>query len=386
MTKRADDSATVVAAVCAGYTIGVLGGTLQPLLVGALIDDLHFEAIDAGLLGSIELAAAALAAFVLAPRMGTLSRRVACLAGGVLAVCGNGGSAIAGTFAALAACRFVAGIGAGTVLSISNGAVAGCRRPERVFALSTIAGTIALTALFALLPPVIARFAYRGAYGSMALVALALLPLLGWVPDVAVRDLDQKPATMAHAALGVATLLATALLFFGQSAVWTFAERLALNAHLSHELTGMVLAASTLAGLGGAALASRIGSAGGRTRPLVAGVVTNGASMLALAYAGSPLTYSAVIVVNGIAYLFMVPCLLAVAAALDAQGRWAAAGIGAATIGTALGPGIAGPIVAGAGYGALGWLAFAASVLAAAALTPVARSLDRRGAETGLDA
>jgi predicted MFS family arabinose efflux permease len=377
ITER-DDPGGVVWAVSAAYTIGVLGGTMQPLLVGALIDGLHLDAGSAGLLGSFELAAVALSSFVLAPRLGTVSRRSLSIAGAALAAIGYGASVWQGSFGGLAACRVVSGVGAGMVLAIGNGTVSACRRPERVFAHMTIAGTIAYTVILALMPLATTRYAYRGGYGAMAVVALLLLPLLLWIPDSVASDGAHGEIASTHVWLGVATMAAAALLFFSQSAVWAFAERIAVAARLRPEATGMVLALSTLAGLGGAALASRIGTVGGRTTPLVSGIMVTGATLLALTYAMTPVAYSVVVTVNGVAYLFMVPYVLGVAAALDRQGRWAAAAVGAATVGAALGPGIAGPVVDGGGYATLGWLAFAASVLAAAAITPVGRGLDRR--------
>jgi predicted MFS family arabinose efflux permease len=377
VTERADP-AGIVWAVSAAYTIGVLGGNMQPLLVGALIDGLRLDAGSAGLLGSIEMAAVALSAFVLAPRLGTVSRRALSLTGAGLAAIGYGASVWQASFAALALCRVVSGSGAGIVLAIGNGAVSACRQPERVYAQMTIAGTIAFTVLLALLPMATTRFAYRGGYGAMALVALALLPLLQWMPEAAASDQGHDDAGATHMGLGVATMGAAALLFFSQSAVWAFAERIATAARMRPAVTGVVLAWSTLAGLGGAALASRIGTAGGRTTPLVTGILLTGVTLLALAYTTTPAAYAVVITFNGVAYLFMVPYVLGVAAALDRQGRWAAAAVGAATIGAALGPGVAGPVVDAGGYDALGWVAFTASVLAAAAVTPVGRGLDRR--------
>ena len=118
MMAQRDDPAGMVWAVTAAYTIGVLGGNMQPLLIGALIDGLHLDAGSAGLLGSIELAAVALASFVLAPRMGTISRRALSLMGAALAVCGYGGSVVTGTFAGLAVCRV--GIGVAVALVVSK--------------------------------------------------------------------------------------------------------------------------------------------------------------------------------------------------------------------------------------------------------------------------
>jgi len=378
MTTRTADPPRIIWAVTAAYTIGVLGGNMQPLLIGALMDGLHMDGGSAGLLGSIELGAVALSSFALAPRMGTISRRLLSCVGAVLAVLGYGGSMLAASFASLAVCRVAAGVGAGMVLAIGNAAVSACRHPERVYAQMTIAGTVALTALLALLPLAIARFAYRGGYGGMAAIALALLPALLWIPDTISGTREHVEIEPVASRLGVATLLAAGLLFFAQSGVWAFAERIGTRAQLNHTAIGVVLASSTLAGLCGAGLANRVGTEYGRTLPLSSGMVATGLTLLALGSVRTPRAYTVLLILNGIAYLFMVPYILGVAAALDRQGRWAAATIGAATVGAALGPGVVGPVIETHGYAAMAWVVFAAAMVAAIAVTPVARALDRR--------
>jgi predicted MFS family arabinose efflux permease len=377
---RADstDPAGILWAVTASYTIGVLGGNMQPLLIGSLIDGLRMDAGTAGLLGSIELSAVALASFVLAPRMDTISRRVLIRVGAALATLGYISSALPESVASLAVCRVIAGVGAGMVLAIGNATVAACRHPERVFARTTIAGTILITVLLALLPLVIARFTYRGGYLGLGAITLVLAPFLWRIPDTVAGGQQHAEDGVTHYGLGIATLTAAGLLFFCQSALWAFSERIAILARLSHEQIGLALSGSTLAGLCGAALASWIGTRRGRTLPLITGILATGLTLLGLVHTGAPATYTGMLIANGIAYLFMVPYVFGTAAALDRQGRWGAATVGAATIGAAFGPGIAGPVIAAAGYTAMGWVVFIVSLLSAMAIAPVGLALDRR--------
>ncbi len=371
------DSAALLAAVTAAYTIGVLGGNLQPLLIGALIDSLHMDASRAGLLGSIELAAVATASFIVAPRIGRVPRRSLILLGAAAAAAAYGASALPQSFAAFIPLRVLAGAGAGVVLAVGNATVSACRHPDRVFARMTLAGTVLITIVLALLPLLITRFAYRGGYIGMAVLCLLLLPLFAWIPDLPPAAEVHGDAPMSQAVLGAATLLSAALLFFNQSGVWAFSERLAVLAHLDHEQIGFALSFSTFAGLLGAGLAARVGTQAGRTLPLLVGVLTTGLTLVALVHVNTPRAYVAILTLNGIAYLFMVPYVFGTAAALDRQGRWAAATIGAATIGAALGPGIVGPVVQTYGYAGLGSIVLAFTCISAAAVAPVARALDR---------
>ena len=374
-TERTEDL-RILGAVTAAYTIGVLGGNLQPLVIGALIDSLGLDAADAGFLGSIELAAIAVASFVLAPRMAAIPRRALIVAGGVLAASGYICSALVQSFIALAVCRVVAGTGGGIVLAIGNAAVSGCQRPQRMFAQMIVVGTLLITGILAVLPAAVAAWGYHGAYAGMALVVGALLPLLLAIPDRAMVDQSHRAADSAHAALGIATAAAAVLLFFGQSAMWAFSERIAIAAQLTRAQISVALSGSTLAGLCGAVGANWIGLRYRRTSPLLAGILATGGTILALVYARGPVAYTTILVANGIAYLFMVPYVMGTAAALDPHGRWAAATVGAANVGAACGPGIAGKVIEAAGYTPMGWLIFAGALLSAAAVAPVSRALD----------
>ncbi len=378
MTTERESTVTIVCAVTAAYAIGVLGGNMQPLLIGGLIDGLHMEEGTAGLLGSIELGAVAASSFILAPRMATIPRRVLVVLGATLAALGYVASALPESFGGLAPCRVISGVGAGMVLAIGNAAVSSCAHPDRIFAQMTIAGTVIITVVLAVLPLPIARFAYRGGYVGMGVITLGLLPLLLWIPNAVLAGPGHAELEAGDPGLGIATLAAAALLFFSQSGMWAFSERLAVMAHLNHTQVGLALSGSTLAGLCGAALATWLGTRPGRTLPLITGILATGLTLLGLVFTTTPATFSAILTLNGVAYLFMVPYLMGTAAALDRHGRWAAATVGAATIGAALGPGIAGPVVHAGGYLAMGWLAFTAALLSAIAVTPVGLALDRR--------
>ncbi len=378
-TAGSKDEFRILGAVTAAYTIGVLGGNLQPLVIGSLIDSLAMDPGKAGLLSSVELASVAGASFVLAPRMAAIPRRATIVAGAVLAALGYLGSALVQSFLALAILRVVAGVGGGIVLAIGNAAVAACRRPDRMFAQMIVIGTVLITAILAALPAAVVAGGYRGAYGGMSVVVFVLLPFLLWTPNRAAVQPAREGSGTAHGALGISTAAAAALLFFGQSAMWAFSERIAVAAHLTHAQISVALSGSTLAGLGGAAAANWMGLRYRRTPPLLFGILATGGTILALVYTHGPAAYTTLLVLNGISYLFMVPYVMGTAAALDPYGRWAAATVGAANIGAAFGPGVAGRVVEAAGYTPMGWLIFAGALLSATAVAPVARALDQKG-------
>ncbi len=382
MTITQRDSATIVLAVTAAYTIGTLGGNTQPLTVGALIDGLHFSKASAGLLASIELGAVAACSLALAPRMGRIAHRELINVGALLAALGYIASAVPSSFDGLAVCRIVTGVGAGMVLAIGNASAAACRNPQRVFALMTFFSTLAIAIALEILPTPIGWYSYRGGYAAIGLITLGFTPALIWIPNVVASAHDRVADAIPDVGLGVATMISNALFVFNQTATWAFTEQIALRVDLGHEQIGFVLSGATLSGLIGAGLATRIGIRHGRTLPLIIGVTANGLCILAVVFSRSMAGFAIPLVVANVAYFGVVPYALATAASLDREGRWVAATLGAATIGAALGPGIGGSVVDSLGFGTLGWMVLITTIISAAAITPVALTLDQRDRES----
>ncbi|MDJ0869843.1 MAG: MFS transporter [Myxococcota bacterium] len=373
----------LVLGVLAAQGVGFAGSNSMPLLVGSVIDGLGLIEAQAGLLGSTELGALAGVSLLIAPRMGHLSRRRVALLGALLAATGHVLSALAPSFELLLAARLLAGCGAGAAVAAGNAAAASSREPDRLFAVVALLAGTAGAALLVGLPFVIGAFGYSGAFVVLAGIALACLPLLLNLPDAPggarVPTESASNRGRAFAALGGLLLLA-----LGEGAIWAFTERIGIVAvGLTAGAVGAALAATTAAGLSGAALATWLGLRIGRTAPLAAGIAAVSIATFVLGYATAAGVYLAALLVWGVGFFFVTPYLLGLAAALDSHGRWSAAAAGVSSVGIASGPLAAGLLLTWGSFPALGWLVLACGVTALVLVLPVAARVDRGGLAPG---
>ncbi len=372
------DPRTLLWAAAAATGVGLLGSNALPLLVGALIDGIGFDVRQAGLLGSVEISAMALASLLLAPRVGSISRRGVALVSAAIVAGAHLLSAFPEDFGSLVALRLVAGLGEGCIFATANAVIASSVDPDRLYARVTVVGALAAAGLFVALPYAIELWSQRGAFAALAGVALLCIPLLLLLPSSA-------PAGTHSEILGggilrgpaIALLLSVFVLSVGEGAIWTFVERIGARVGLGVDAIGLVLAATTVAGVSGAALAIWLGTRFGRTLPLALGISAVGVASVALGYAKGPVAYVAAELVYNTAYLFVAPFLLGTAAAIDTQGRVAAATGGVVLLGAGLGPGIGGVLVAWGSFPPLAWFVVACCTMAILVILPLTLALDR---------
>jgi predicted MFS family arabinose efflux permease len=374
-----EDSLALLIGVMAATAIGLAGSTAMPFLLGSLIEGLSLDAGAAGLLGSFELGAVSLVSLVIAPRVGRISRIRLALLGAAIAVVGHGASAAVEGYGWLCVARVVAGAGEGLALAAGNAAVASALNPDRLYARVAVLGGVAGAGLLLGLPWVIEPWGFRGAFAALALVCLGVAPFLRALPAAPGATLTTSGGT--HRGLAVATLAALTLIALGEGAIWAFTERLGVRVGVSREALGPVLASASLLGLGGAALASWLGTRRGRTSPLAIGILGVAVSTFGLGHADQPASYVALLLIWSVSFFFTLPYLMGTAAALDSQGRWTAAAAGCMTVGVALGPGLAGSLVASRGFPALSWLVAGACLAGLLLVTPASLSLDRNSAD-----
>jgi predicted MFS family arabinose efflux permease len=356
----------------------LLGFNTLPLLVGAVIDGLGLDARQAGLLGSVEIGAMAAASLLLAPRVGAIPRRRVAIASAAVVIGAHVLSAIPADFALLLSLRLLAGLGEGCIYAIANAVIASSVDPDRLYARVTLVGALAVAALFVAIPYAIEPFAHRGAFGSLAAVALFCVPLLLWLPRsrAGVTRIENPNGVLLRGP-SLAVLASAFVLSVGEGAIWAFVERIGGHVGLSIDEVGVVLAITTVAGVSGAGLAAWLGTRFGRTIPLSLGITAIGAASVVLGYAAIPAAYVGAELAYNTAYLFVTPFLLGTAAAVDARGRVAAATGGMVLVGGALGPAVGGAVVAWGSYPPLGWLVVVCCALAISLILPTTFALDR---------
>ena len=131
----------------------------------------------------------------------------------------------------------------------------------------------------------------------------------------------------------------------GQSGVFTFVDQIGIQAGLNAGDRGTVLSVTTFMGLAGGVVAAWLGARIGRVLPIAIGLSLNVAAAVGLAICESVFAFSALNLLWGLAYNFLVPYLMGGLAALDDRGRWAVAGDSLWNGGTVPGPWIAGFLV-----------------------------------------
>ena len=380
-TRAPGDPPMLLWAGVAAITVALLGGNALPLLVGAVVEGMGLDESQASFMGGVEIGAMALSTLLLAPWMATLSRRVLALGGALAVASAFGVSVLASGFEALTVLRGVAGVGEGCVLAAFNAAVASCVDPDRFYARVAVFASLVAAVLLAVIPYPTARWAHQGAFATVAVVAALSMPLLLWLPGVPMSYLKRATAGASRVRSGrvLAVLCAAGAINVGQGAIWAFGERIGNHVQMSTDSIGLTLGVATIAGISGGALAARVGTRFGRTVPVLGGLALLGLSGAAVAVSQNAAQFVTAQIAFACAFLFATPYLMGTAAALDRQGRVAAAAGGTSLLGGAIGPVAAGSVVAWGSYPALAWLTLFVTLAAVILVWPVVRGLDRTG-------
>ena len=370
------DSRRLLLAVVAAFTVAYTGENALPLLIGSLIDGFGLDQPGAGVLGSLELGGLAASSLLLAPLLDRMSRRALAIRGAMIACAGHALSALAGSFLVFALARLAAGLGEGAAIAAANSAAASARDPDRLFARATVLGGLLGAGALVALPYAIEPWGHAGGFGAILAISILCVPFLSWLPAIPDRGAAER-GLPARELLGIAALASIFLFSVAQGAIWAFSERIGIAVGFSRQEVGLALGVTTVAGLAGGLVAALLGTRGGRTALLAAGLGANVGSTWMVAIAGSRELYLAGLLAWSLAFFFALPYLLGTAAALDRRGRWTAAAAGVSAVGVAIGPGSAGLIVGDSSYAALGGFVIACGLGAALLILPAARAADR---------
>ena len=162
-----------------------------------------------------------------------------------------------------------------------------------------------------------------------------------------------RTATLA----GLALLACFALWGLSEDSLWAVAATMGADqAGLDETGMGLVLSLSTLGGLAGSALVALAGRRLGRTLPLAVVLVAGAAMKFVSGMVEDSGLYMVVIIIWNTLYLIAFVYIIAIAAALDASGKWSAPALGVYLIGSSFAPFLGTAVSASAGYEALGIL------------------------------
>jgi len=377
---RSNDSWALILALVIANTMGLMPTSVTGFLVGGVIDGLGFSAIQAGVLGTSEMMAAAASSILVAPFMARISRVRIAVCGALLAASAQFASALLDSFGPLIGARLVAGVGSGLVLAAAIATAAAARNPDRVYgyAIGGYMGAISLlTPLVAALIEAMGIAAGYAALGSLYLLGLPALIHLGHAPGAAAVS-RSEPLPLPRRELLL--LLGIMILFgLGPGPTWAFMERLGVHIGLEVGRIGWILAVGFLCGSGGSLLAGALGARWGRTRPLVLGLLTLGAACLGFEFFSHEFVYGTMTMLFMLSYMFVQVFLLATIAAFDPSGRVGAAAAGSFVLLLGLGPVLGGLLITAGSYATLGHFAIGLCSATALLILLFGRPLDRLG-------
>ena len=377
-TADTRDPWSLILAVAAATSVGLLPGTVTGFLVGGLIDSLGLSGVQAGALVTLELCAVAVTAMLVAPFMTRLSAVRMAQAGVLLALAMQFGSILLDSFWMLVPARLATGVGEGLALAGATATVAAALNPDRVYGYS-LAGFMALSVvLIPVLAETLGRLGLDGGFGLLGVLYLLLLAPLPTLGRVFPRSMPAGPAPRLSRKRVAVVLVGMLLYGLGPAPMWAFMERAGVDIGLGVDRVGVIYSYGLVAGFVGSLVAGKLGARWGRTRPLLLGQVLLGLSCLGFGYVNGDADYTFMVAFFLLTYMFTMTFLLAAVAVFDPSGRLGPAASGFFMLMLGLGATVGGLLLENGSYATLGWFGLIGCSLTGLFFAVLGRFLDAR--------
>ena len=343
-----------------------------PLITGVWSDTLHLGPGQVGLLISVQLLTAAVAAIALSSRLHRVAPRLWGVVSGAVLVATNLWFTLASAYWALLAGSIAMGLALGALAACSAAAIAATARVDRNAALVSIGATLvvaALTVPAAHLAEVAGR---RGLFSAQAVIGAGAVLLTAFLPGG-----DSGPARPQAIPLLRAMrspfVLSAVCLELGTAGVWAFTERIGAGIGLGPRSVGDIIAASSLLGIAGAVTAVVMARPGRELSLAALGTLLFGAATATVALAPGLPVYAGALSAQAFFFIFAGPFVTAVAVLIDRSGGLAAAAHGWGSLAGALAPALTGVVIGAGHFNRLAALCAVATTISAVAMVAGAR-------------
>jgi predicted MFS family arabinose efflux permease len=350
------------------HCAGMVDLVALPVWVGTLIQHFRFAPQQAGGLATLFLVGAVVASLVLAPRFGRLSNRTVAACGFAVSAMAFFGASMRTDFAAMAVLHVLAGLAAGSALSVTHGTIARGANPHRGFAVVGMALGVFAIAFFAMVPPLVANVGgealfrvFAGVMAVACVVSALAFPQAGTALSV---PPDSVFATSKLGRTGMPRAVWFGIVGIGcmglvQAMTFAFLERAGSDRGFGLAAVTGVLVALGFVNLFPAALAALLEKRWSARKVLLAGPVLQ--AMLVLVIMGSTAfaPYAVAASVFAAVMIFTHTFAFGLMARLEPSGRAMAATPAMVMVGAAIGPVLGGTLVQSFGYPSLGLAAIA---------------------------
>ena len=236
--------------------------TIAPVLAVKLATDLGFSNGQIGLLLSLELGSFALATLPSYFWLRRVNIRKAVYVLATVAVLGNIASGFFTDFGALAVCRIVTALAAGSITVIILGIGVKASNPVRAFGLFVLAQTVVGAVVLFLFPLVYTNLPISALFWTLAALAALVIPVARVLDGDLLKAREggpQSTATRRDVPRFVAGLAAVFLLFLGAIGVYSFLGQIAVEAGVEVDAVSIAFSVATIVGIAGSLLATVLG-------------------------------------------------------------------------------------------------------------------------------
>ena len=320
------DDPRVIGAAVVMAVIGPIFFLLQPMYVGALVDVLGFNAQQIGWLIGAEISGTAVASIAAFFYVRHLNWR-AVVSFGLLAqaIC-NLVSCLVTGYVELLLLRFAtAALGMGPLYIISIAMLSVTKRTGFNFSIVVFGQMTLAIAGLAILPNFVPQFGLAALFAPIAIIGAIAFSVTRFIPRQAmnrsgnmVLDIARNNASPAIGVLGVQSLW-----YLGIAGVWTFIERVGVDAGLVSADVNKALAIGMAVGLAGAISSGYLTERFGRVLPFVVGMVFQCVAITLLLEGRDYYGFLAIICLYNLMWNMSIPPLFELMAVADGQNRFA---------------------------------------------------------------
>ncbi|HEY6921908.1 MAG TPA: MFS transporter [Steroidobacteraceae bacterium] len=347
----------------AAILVGVIGPEVfivQPGFVQGLVQNLGFDDQGAGYAASIEVWGITATTLVMTFFSHRFNWRKVITASLLVVAAANAACIAVHSKEAFMALRFVAGAGAGSLISLSFTTVGLTENPDRNFGYLImwvlLYGAVVLYAM----PEAYALSGMTGALLFFALFPLTALPFVSAFPETGEGGASvEADAVNLPPSLKSLALLAMLAYFIAQGVAWAYLFLIGTAGGLSEQQVATGLTLSQVAGVAGALLPALIGGRFGRWRPLTVGIVGGALCLLFLIGRFQYLPFAFWVCLYNFFWNMTHPYLLGSMASFDRRGRVVVLAVAAQMLGLAIGPALGATVISPGQYASVNYIAIA---------------------------
>jgi predicted MFS family arabinose efflux permease len=367
-------------ALMVGHCAGMVDLVALPVWMGALIARYGLLPQQAGMLVTLFLLGAVGSSLFCAPRFHRLQTRTVAAGGFAVAALAFAGVAATKDYAAMAGLHLLAGVAAGSALSVTHGTVGQSANPHRMFAMCGMAlGVFAIVFLGAM-PEMVAANGGTALFVAFAVIMLAASATSALLfPRAAgasgrTQGCDAACASPGYSGAATAAPPMSSAVWFAalgigcmglvQAMTFSFVERIGADRGYSAAAVTGVLIALGVVNLFPAPLAALLEKRWNARYVVLAGPVAQALLALTIAHSSTFTSYAGATAVFAAVMIFTHTFAFGLVAQLDPGGRALSATPAMLMVGAAIGPVLGGTLVQHAGYAMLGTAAVMIATLA----------------------